>query len=154
GSLKSVVDDLTELGALGAEAPLNVRPTDLAALLGSELALMQEPARQKGLALSSDLSALHGRHFAIDPDRVRQVVRNLLSNAVKYSETGAVSLLAGRSDRPDGTSDILVAVEDRGPGTPVERLPHLFEPFDRAGRTDSRGLGLGLSLSRRIADRM
>src|SRR5204863_4493987 len=49
GSLKSVVDDLTELGALGAEAPLNVRATDLGKLLGSEVGLMQEAARQKQL---------------------------------------------------------------------------------------------------------
>lgn len=154
GSLKSVVDDLTELGALGAEAPLNIRSTDLAALLGSELALMQEPARQKGLTLGHDLAPLQGEFFAIDADRVRQVVRNLVSNAVKYTETGTVVLQASISIGPDDRSRIELSVEDTGPGIPDERLPHLFEPFDRAGRTDSKGLGLGLSLARRIAERM
>src|SRR6185312_3215182 len=57
GSLKSVVDDLTELGALGAEAPLNVKATDLATLLTSELALMQEVAREKRLTLDCDVAA-------------------------------------------------------------------------------------------------
>jgi signal transduction histidine kinase/CheY-like chemotaxis protein len=154
GSLKSVVDDLTELGALGAEAPLNVRTTDLAGLLGSELGLVQEAARKKGLALGADLTALEGRFFAVDPDRIRQVVRNILSNAVKYTERGSVFLHVGANDGEDDEVHMTLAVEDTGPGIPEERLTHLFEPFDRAGRRDASGLGLGLSVSRRIAERM
>jgi len=152
GSLRTVVDDLIELGALGAEAPLNLRPTDLASLLGSELALVHESARQKGLLLSSDLVGVHGQYFELDPHRLRQVVRNLLSNAVKYTDHGNVVL---RATVDDGSSAMVrLAVEDTGPGIPEERLSHLFEPFDRAGRQDAKGLGLGLLLSRRIAERM
>lgn len=154
GSLKSVVDDLTELGALGAEAPLNLRPTDVASLVESELVLVRDAAGQKGLAVSADLAALRGAGFEVDPDRVRQVVRNLLSNAVKYTPHGAVVVSASVSAAPDGKAWIALAVEDTGPGIPEERLAHLFEPFDRAGRRDSKGLGLGLLLSRRIAERM
>ncbi|MDO8975981.1 ATP-binding protein [Reyranella sp.] len=152
GSLRTVVDDLIELGALGAEAPLNLRPTDLASLLGSELALVHESARQKGLLLSSDLVGVHGQYFELDPHRLRQVVRNLLSNAVKYTDHGNVVL---RATVDDGSGAMVrLAVEDTGPGIPEERLSHLFEPFDRAGRQDAKGLGLGLLLSRRIAERM
>lgn len=154
GSLKSVVDDLTELGALGAEVPLNLRPTDLAALIESEMALVRDTARQKGLALSGDLVAVRGAGFDIDPDRIRQVVRNLLSNAVKYTTHGDIVVGASVSEAPDAKAWIALAVEDTGPGVPEERLAHLFEPFDRAGRRDSKGLGLGLLLSRRIAERM
>ncbi len=154
GSLKSVVDDLTELGALGADAPLNIRPTDLAALVGSELALVRDAAQRNGLALSSDTVALRGQEFDVDPDRVRQAVRNLLSNAVKYAGRGTVVLRASVVEGPGGKARLELVVEDTGPGIPEERLAHLFEPFDRAGRRDSKGLGLGLSLSRRIAERM
>jgi signal transduction histidine kinase/CheY-like chemotaxis protein len=154
GSLKSVVDDLTELGALGAEARLNARTTDLAALLSSELAFMQDAARNKGLVLGSDLAALEGRFFQVDPDRVRQVVRNLVSNAIKYTEAGDVTVRGSVAEGVGDQAHVALAVEDTGPGIPEERLPHLFEPFERAGREDARGLGLGLSLSRRIADRM
>lgn len=150
GSLRTVIDDLTELGAVGAEAPVDVRPTHLASLLGSELALVQEMARRKGLSLSSDLTGLQGEYFAVDPDRLRQVVRNLLSNAVKYTDRGMVVLRAS----VDEGGMIRLAVEDTGPGIPEERLSHIFEPFDRAGRQDDQGLGLGLLLSRRIAERM
>lgn len=152
GSLRSVVDEMMELGALGAEAPLNVRPTDLSSLLGSELALVQEGARQKGLSLSSDLTSVHGQHFEVDPDRLRQVVRNLLSNAIKYTDHGNIALQASVGEGADTT--VRLAVEDTGPGIPEERLSHLFEPFNRGGRQDANGLGLGLLLSRRIAERM
>jgi signal transduction histidine kinase/CheY-like chemotaxis protein len=152
GSLRTVVDDLIELGALGAEAPLNVRPTDLASLLGSELALVQEVAREKGLSLSSNLAGLQGQYFEVDPDRLRQVVRNLLSNAVKYTDHGSIVLHASVGEGAGAT--VRLAVEDTGPGIPEERISHLFEPFDRAGRQDAKGLGLGLLLSRRIAERM
>ncbi|HTR83763.1 MAG TPA: ATP-binding protein [Reyranella sp.] len=154
GSLKSVVDDLTELGALGAEAPLNQRPTDLSELLRSELALLQENARRKGIALESDIAALEDRHFLVDPDRLRQAVRNLLSNAVKYTDRGSVLLSARAVEDTAGKVRISLVVEDTGPGIPEERLAHVFEPFDRAGRRDAKGLGLGLPLSRRIAERM
>lgn len=152
GSLKTVVDDLIELGALGAEVPLNARPTDLGSLLGSELALVHEAARQKGLSLTSELASVQGRHFEVDPDRLRQVVRNLLSNAVKYTDRGSIVLKASVDDGLDAM--LRLVVEDTGPGIPEERLSHLFEPFDRAGRQDAKGLGLGLLLSRRIAERM
>ncbi|MBS0547968.1 MAG: response regulator [Proteobacteria bacterium] len=154
GSLKSVVEDLTELGALGAEAPLRTRPTDLAVLLRSELQLVRETARQKGLDVTADLAPLDGRTYELDADRLRQVVRNLLSNAVKYTPRGTVSLRAGIEETASSGARIALAVEDTGPGIPEERLAHLFEPFDRAGRNDPTGLGLGLSLARRIAGRM
>lgn len=154
GSLKSVVDDLTELGALGAEAPLNTRATDLAALLESEGALMQNAARKKGLSFGFDLAAVQGRLFEVDPDRVRQVVRNLVSNAVKYTEEGGVTVRTSVAEGADNKAHVALTVEDTGPGIPAERLSHLFEPFERAGREDPKGLGLGLSLSRRIAERM
>ena len=154
GSLKSVVDDLTELGALEADAPLNVRPSDLATLVDSEVAIVQESVRQKGLTLSVNLTAVRAMGFCIDPDRVRQVVRNLLSNALKYTMQGGITLTANVRDEPDGKAWIALQFEDTGPGIPAERLPHLFEPFDRGGRRDSIGLGLGLLLSRRIAERM
>lgn len=78
----------------------------------------------------------------------------VLSNAVKYTTRGGIVVGASVSEAPDGKARIALAVEDTGPGIPEERLAHLFEPFDRAGRQDSKGLGLGLLLSRRIAERM
>jgi signal transduction histidine kinase len=83
-----------------------------------------------------------------DARRLTQVLLNLVSNAAKYagSETlieVAVSLREGR---------VRLSVCDRGPGVPRDKVARLFEPYNRAGRTDGEGLGIGLSVVRSIVE--
>jgi CheY-like chemotaxis protein len=84
-----------------------------------------------------------------DEQRLKQVFLSLLSNAVKYNRPhGTVTIacsLHGRMRR--------VSITDTGLGIPPERVPQLFVPFERLGAqsTDIEGTGLGLALSRRIA---
>lgn len=85
-----------------------------------------------------------------DAERVGQVLNNLLSNAIKYSPTGGVvDVVVSRED-----GDAAIAIIDRGVGLAREDLDHIFEPFRRAGagRDAIPGLGLGLSVSRRIVE--
>ena len=87
-----------------------------------------------------------------DPVLLRRVVDNLLENAHKYSPdpTTAVSLRLRRA--PGG---VMFEISDRGMGISPEDLPHVFAPFFRAERSRTRGLGgvgLGLTLARRIVD--
>jgi signal transduction histidine kinase len=84
-----------------------------------------------------------------DPDRIAQVVGNLLDNALKYSPAGspiAVSLaIVG--------NEAYVRVEDKGVGIAAEEGDRIFAPFYRAARTrDVPGTGLGLHISRRLAE--
>jgi signal transduction histidine kinase/CheY-like chemotaxis protein len=153
-SLKSVVDDLTDLGALGADAPLRLSPANLSKLVESEAALFGTIARRKGLSFTTEMEWDPQFWLRIDGARVRQIVRNLLSNAVKYVEHGAITLRSSARKVGDNTFSILIAVEDTGPGLREADLAKLFEPFERAGRDDDEGLGLGMALSRRIAQRM
>lgn len=84
-----------------------------------------------------------------DPVRIGRVLDNLLDNAVKYSPASApieVSLLV------IGAA-VEVHVEDRGVGIPTEAQDHLFSPYFRSSRTrDVPGSGLGLHISRRVAE--
>lgn len=154
GSFRSIVDDLTDLGAMAGDAPLRPASLDLCQLVESEAALFGAAAREKGLAFSVRLEADSGSSVSADGHRIRQVVRNLLSNAVKYTERGSVDLaLVARALNRD-TIAVSIAVEDTGPGLHEADLAKLFEPFERGGREDGTGLGLGLPLARRIAERM
>ncbi len=84
-----------------------------------------------------------------DPTRLAQVLTNLVSNAIKYSPEGGVVRLQLESTEREA----VVSVTDQGVGIEPEDLGSLFEPFKRS-RTASRdipGVGLGLSVSRRIA---
>lgn len=154
GSLKTVVDDLTDLAALGGGAPLNLKAFDIAALVESESQLAAGAAKRKNIGFAVDLRP-PSVVVRIDGDRVRQVVRNLLSNAVKYTDRGQIDVrLTCRSDATIGAIGISIVVEDTGNGLTDAQLLRLFEPFERGERDDADGLGLGLALSRRIAERM
>lgn len=88
--------------------------------------------------------------FVCDPDHLRLALRILTDNAVKYAPAGSVVTLRGQ---PLADGGIEIAVEDQGPGIPVDELPHVFEKFFR-GRAAARhpGTGLGLALARRLVE--
>ncbi len=75
------------------------------------------------------------------------ILRNLVGNAVKYAGRGGRVVIGCR--RRGGR--IAIEVHDDGPGIPPERLTGIFEAFDRAGRRDGAGLGLGLHIVRQTA---
>ena len=89
-----------------------------------------------------------------DPLRVRQVLSNLLSNAIKYTPAGgSVAVSIVQDAPPAGGRRVGVEVRDTGPGIPHDLQSHVFEEFFRVRPADSptRGNGLGLAISRRIA---
>ena len=88
----------------------------------------------------------------IDPDHFREVVSNLIENAIKYTPSGEVVVNVTGDDK-----QISVSVKDNGIGIPAEDIPHLFQKFYRVDNSDTReigGTGLGLYLSRRLAEAM
>jgi signal transduction histidine kinase len=91
-------------------------------------------------------------HILVHADelRVRQVLDNLLDNALKYADGSPVSV-----SLVEGDGHVEVRVADRGPGIPEDRRGLLFEAFRRVETGDdsgASGLGLGLAISRRIAE--
>ncbi|HJW64001.1 MAG TPA: ATP-binding protein, partial [Actinomycetes bacterium] len=91
-------------------------------------------------------------HVLGDRQRLKQILLNLLSNAVKYNRQGGrVELACG----PAGDG-MRIQVVDTGPGIAPEVMDQLFVPFERLGseQTGIEGAGLGLPLSRRLAEAM
>jgi two-component system, OmpR family, sensor kinase len=104
------------------------------------------PERQLALEVPPTLPQVEG-----DLGLLRRAVENLLDNARKYSDPAEPVTLAGRVE---GDS-LVVEVRDRGRGIPPEDLPRLFTPFfrgDASRARDTGGVGLGLTLARRIAE--
>ena len=102
-------------------------------------------AQAKGLRL-----AVSGGGHTVESDTVllERIVRNLLGNAIRYTSSGEVGLSATPTD-----GSLRIEVRDTGPGIPAEDQQRIFEEFvqlSNPGRTSRKGLGLGLSIVRRL----
>jgi CheY-like chemotaxis protein/two-component sensor histidine kinase len=150
--LVRLVDDLLDVSRImRGKIELRKEPVDLAAVVGRAVETAQPALDAAGHELSITLPA---RPVLLEADLVRlaQVLSNLLVNACKYTEpAGRIWLMAGR----DGPDAVLVRVRDTGIGIAPDLLPHVFDLFVQADRSLARsqgGLGIGLTLVRRLVE--
>lgn len=145
--MRDLVADLLESERLQAgHAALHAEPTDLAALV-RELAATHFAGQSLTLDLAPDLAPK-----AVDPARLRLLLRNLVDNALRHgagaAEPPRITLLA------DGPGQVRLSVRDHGPGIAPEHLAQLGEAFWRPDSARTRaagGVGLGLHLCRLVA---
>jgi CheY-like chemotaxis protein/two-component sensor histidine kinase len=153
-SLLRIIDDILDLSKIEAgRLEFEARPIDPAELSNSVAALHRASAEDKGLAFVVELAPETGSLRIGDAGRVRQILNNLLSNAVKFTERGSVSLRV--STEPDNA--LCFRVADTGSGIPGEVQARLFQPFVQADVSTTRrygGTGLGLVISRQLAEAM
>ncbi len=148
-SLESRLSNLLELGKFQAGAfTLEIAPVSITSLL-NDSALQFEPlAKSKRQTLTLELQEMP--LVKADRPRVGQVVTNLLGNAIKFTpEGGRIVLKAMTRDQ-----DLVVEVQDSGPGLRPEEQRRLFQPYYRSDVDRQRlsGTGLGLSLSKEIVE--
>jgi signal transduction histidine kinase len=140
-----LIGDLLDYGRVGAGAfPLEVVTFDLG--VATAITVGQHEHNDKPRIT---FSTPKGVRIQGDPDRVAQILGNLLSNAIKYSEPGSpidVALTVVGAEAH-------VRVTDSGVGVPEDERDAVFSPFFRTSRTrDIPGTGLGLHISRRLAE--
>jgi signal transduction histidine kinase len=98
--------------------------------------------KQTGVVLVSVPLPLLG-----DQLRLEQVVLNLLANAHRHTPPGTHITLTGRLEG----DEVILVVEDNGPGIPPEQIEHIFDRFVQTGTTSS-GSGLGLAITRALIE--
>ena len=151
--LKSLIDDVLDLTkSIAGSLSLNLEVVDLAELSRQCLASIREMTLARGIALVSEIPTF-AVVAVIDPLRVRQILLNLLSNAGKFSPPGSTM---GLRFEPQNDKKLLVLeVWDLGPGIAPQSQAKLFKPFvqlDSRLAREHGGAGLGLALSRRLAE--
>ncbi len=124
------------------EMPISPEPTRMEEIVGRAIleARLAHPGRDIRMDAQGDSSGVW------DPARMEQVASNLLANAIQHGVgSSAVSV------RVQGTGpQVVIEVENQGRPIPAEKLPLLFEPFQRSGAGESVHLGLGLFIVREI----
>ncbi len=142
--LARLVGNLLEMSRLeGGALRLTVEPQPLEEVVGAALTRLEEPLRDRPVAidLPPDLPLI-----PYDAVLIEQVLVNLLENALRHTPAGGPIALGAAA----GTSEVVLTVADRGPGIPPGDEERVFEKFYRAPGAGDGGVGLGLAICRAI----
>lgn len=149
-----LIDDLLDLARIEhGKLRLRPEPVDLHELIGRIAETCGPEAEAARVRLDLDLAARRPRVRA-DATRLQQVLWNLVRNAVRHTPPGGTITVSSRDAAGAGPGEaprLLVAVADTGAGIGRDDLARIFEPFEQ-GRVAGDGLGLGLAISRSIAE--
>lgn len=152
-ALLKIANDILDLTRIGSGVfPLERKVFSLSSLLRELIDEVRARAVSLGLDLCAEIPDGLPLSFLGDPARIKQIVGNLVSNALKFTASGRVRVLV----RYDGRA-CTIDVEDTGEGIPEDKRESIFFPFvqveSRSGR-EVGGTGLGLPISRRLAEAM
>ncbi len=156
-ALLALIDDLLDFSKIEAgRFELEPLPTSARELVENVVELLAARAYSKNIGLGCHVSPDVPAQFLADPGRLRQVLLNLIGNAIKFTDDGGV-LVSVTTSGTGAARRIAFAVADTGPGLREEDLERIFREFEQADGTSTRrhgGAGLGLAISRRIAEAM
>ncbi len=151
GLMTRLVDDLLDVSRItSGKIALQREPVSVRAVLAQAVETARPASESRGQALEVDMPEDAGSVDG-DPARLVQAVGNLLDNAIKYTDDGGRIWLRARVE----ADEVVIAVEDTGAGIHPGLLPHVFDLFIQADRSLERkqgGLGLGLTLVRRLVE--
>ena len=156
--LLTILNDILDMSLLeSGRLALTEEPVNLRDLLREVEALMRPQAQLKSLALHIDADPGVPELVRADRTRVKQILFNLLNNAVKFSDRGVVVLDLRCAQAGDGSEQLEFVVTDTGIGMDQATLERLFKRFSQGDESRSRrhgGTGLGLEISRSLAQLM
>ncbi|WP_028006824.1 hybrid sensor histidine kinase/response regulator [Solimonas flava] len=154
-ALLSMINDLLDWSRIEAgRLKLDELRFDLYDVVESTIALLAPLAYEKELELVRIIYHDVPRELRGDSQRLRQILTNLLSNAIKFTPRGAVVLRVMGEREETGRTWLRFAVSDTGIGIAPDARARLFQPFRQIGGTQVGSSGLGLSISRKLAELM
>ena len=152
--LLSLINDLLDVAKLSAnKASFHLEALDGRSVVEEVAATLEPEAHRKGLAFAVHLPP-HAVPLYTDRRSVSQILINLVGNAIKFTAAGRVDVTL-ETRMHGGLRTVCIHVQDTSPGIPGHEQARLFEAFSRAETAERRhqeGTGLGLHLSRKLAE--
>ncbi len=152
--MQDLIDDLLSLEKVESGIDFRFEPVDIREMVERIAAdmrpMLERKNQQLAVALSPDLPLFNG-----DEGWLYRAVVNLVSNAHKYTQEGSqITIRANARPTPNGL-ELLLQVEDNGPGIPQEAQRRLFERFYRVRHHEQKamGTGLGLAIVKSVAEK-
>jgi len=156
-ALLAVINDILDFSKIeSGHLHLEAQPFQLVTCIDEVLDLFASKSAAQGIELTAWIDATVPSWLLGDMARLRQILVNLVGNGIKFTHAGEVEITATL----EGVADDLqlhLAVRDTGIGIPAERMDRLFRPFSQVDPSPARrfdGAGLGLAISKRLAQLM
>ncbi|MEW6759825.1 MAG: response regulator [Pseudomonadota bacterium] len=157
-ALLSIINDLLDYSKLEVgRLDLERHAFEVRRCVEDALDLLAPAASEKNLDLAYMLEPGVPATILADATRLRQILVNLLSNAIKFTHHGEVVVTVSATSHETGACRLAFAVRDTGIGIPAHRLEDIFTSFTQVDASTTRkygGTGLGLTISRRLAEMM
>jgi PAS domain S-box-containing protein len=156
--LRGIINDLLDFSKIEAGSmSLESRAFNPRKSIEKTIALISKQAREKNITVNIHFGNDVPEYLIGDELRFRQILLNLTSNAVKFTKVGSVTIQADWAPNVDHSGELSVQVIDTGIGMSEDQVKKLFNPFSQADETITRnfgGTGLGLTISKRLAELM
>jgi signal transduction histidine kinase/ActR/RegA family two-component response regulator len=163
-NLLTILNDILDFSKIEA-GKMNIESTliDLDKLLEEVMIIFSKQAKDKSIQLSKFIGNAMIKQFRGDILRIRQVLINLVSNAIKFTDNGYVKIIVEIDELLRAQTDdariakLRFSVKDDGIGISEEKQRKIFESFEQEDTSTSRkygGIGLGLSISKKLVELM
>lgn len=163
-NLLTILNDILDFSKIEA-GKMNIESTliDLDKLLDEVMIIFSKQAKDKDIELSKYIGNAMIKQFRGDVLRIRQVLINLVSNAIKFTDHGQVRILVELDELLRAQTEnariakLRFSVKDNGIGISDEKQKKIFESFEQEDSSTSRkygGIGLGLSISKKLVELM
>ncbi|NBI17954.1 response regulator [Neglecta sp. X4] len=157
--LLSLVNDVLQVSKLESGRPAAVEePFDLHEALEDCIMILSPLAEEREIRLELEDSGLRHSRVIGNPLHLKQIMTNVIDNALRYNRPyGSVFVRAEETSFHDGTANCRFVIEDTGIGIGEDFKKHIFEPFTQehqGARTNYNGVGLGMSIVKKLVDQM
>ena len=157
--LLSLVNNVLQVSKLESGRPAVVEePFDLHNILKTCITILSVQAEEAGIRLVLEEADLHHSRLIGNPLQLKQILMNIIDNAIRYNRPhGSVFVQVKETTFRDGIANYRFVIEDTGIGIGEEFKGHIYEPFTQehpSARTHYDGVGLGMSIVKKLIDQM